>query len=181
MRLGRPKGKADNISKKEHEYRKIVNDLYPGELEYIKTERKDTNSKGKYRYFITTRCLDCGTIRTAGVETYKNGTRCRCKQGKSLRASAKKYALELYRAMNHEKLGMLLGSELRDYVLASITYDRPMMCGYSEYVELVQDFMEDIYEKEEVTRCKECGIWLPKKNMSFRDKRHCKECYKELS
>lgn len=180
MRVGRPKGKSDNLYKKENEYIEIISDLYSGELEYIKTERKATNLKGKYRYFITTRCVDCGTIRTAGIETYKNGTRCRCKRGKSIRASAKKYALELYRAMNQEKLGMLLGSELRDYVLASITYDRPLMNGYDEYVELVQDFMEDIYEKEHVTKCKSCGIWLPKKNMSSRDKDYCKECYKEL-
>ena len=166
------------MDKYEKKYREMIESLYQNELEYVSYERV-TKKDNKHKYHITTRCKLCGVERTAYSSTYKKGTKCRCLKDNKLDSAAKQYARQLYHGLNFDKLGMIYGEDLEKYINASILYDRPTLHRFSNFLEMVKEYIYDLYIKDEVIACRKCHIALPKRNMG-KDKRHCKECYEEV-
>lgn len=82
----------------EFKYRTYIEDRYSEVFEYIKTERKGA-SKEKYRYYVTVRCRECGIEKTATMEAYKYGIKCKCNDSYKYEASARTYARELFVSM----------------------------------------------------------------------------------
>lgn len=174
--------KATSIAKKEKEALELLEDAYANKYKYIEVERRELGLNKKARYYVTIQCNKCKLRKTMSMEALR-GRRysCDCEKGdNTIEASAKRYAYTLYSAIKAEGEGMLVGKELEEYVYASVMYDRSNMCSQrSDYAELVQDYIEDLYEEVGVRRCRHCGIWLPYRSMYLYDKTCCKKCGKK--
>lgn len=110
---------------------------------------------------VEVECQNCGSVEEYVYKYFKGGSiKCICQKPNGLKILAKKYAEELYIEPEH---GLILGEELERYILASIGYDKPGLKNNIEFIEMVEDFLIDIYEKKQPVKCSRCRKYYPKR------------------
>lgn len=118
-------------------------------------------------------CCKCSSVREYTYGHLRKGTtECMCNNPEGLRRLAKNYAIELYIEPDE---GLITGSDLEEYIIASLGYDKPAMQRNEEFIALVEDFVLEEYERKKATKCKKCRRYYPKRKLERGICRCCKK------
>jgi hypothetical protein len=78
-----------------------------------------------------------------------------CSNPEGLRKLAKNYAtVELYIEPDE---GLIVGKDLEEYIIASLGHDKPNLKHNQEFIELVEEYLLELYEKKKVA---EVSLWI---------------------
>lgn len=124
---------------------------------------------------VQMKCCKCNSFYEFGYKHVRKGsTQCLCSSATGLREMAKRYAKELYIEPYD---GLIVGDDLGEFILTCLMYDMPQMRKNEEFVEMIENYLLEIYEEKGATRCKRCGKYYPR---SVIKKDICRGCRKGM-
>lgn len=160
---------ASKIKLTDDYIRKTVFDIY-GEKYLVQGIYRNENGDVK----IIVHCTNCEAEKEMDYKNFIKGKSvCRCMQPKALKACAREYSRRLY---IEPEMGLIVGSELLEYIEQCVAYDYPKLNGSTDFIYYIEDEMLALYEKKGVKKCERCDKWYPKTH--FKSKKHsiCKHC-----
>lgn len=113
---------------------------------------------------VEVECCRCATEKNY-IYSYlkRNDIKCMCSNPEGLRKLAKNYAtVELYIEPDE---GLIVGKDLEEYIIASLGHDKPNLKHNQEFIELVEEYLLETYEKKKATRCNRCKSYHPKRKL----------------
>lgn len=160
---------ASKIKLTDEYIRDIVLNAY-GNKYMIKNIFRNENGDAK----LIVHCTNCEAEKEVDYRNFKKGKSvCRCMQSKALKACAREYSRKLY--IEPER-GLIMGSELLEYIRQCIAYDYPTLNGCKDFLYYVEDEILSLYEKKGVKKCERCGKWYPKTHYKSKLHNTCKHC-----
>ena len=95
------------------------------------------------------------------------------KSEKSLRKTAKRYAIKLLIDIKHD---ILFGQELMDYIVASVKHDTGKSYHNDDFYYMCEDEILNLYEKY-VIKCSCCNRFVHQDaTVRYRGNKYCNKC-----